>query len=123
MLQLNFLRNDFLTVRALQRRSRLCKGVSSSSNGGRKWQWCSCRNWIAICQGCYSNENTVYIIENHKGFIFTYLPFLQKKPSQNQQAKMKDLNHFRSDSTKCVRVVPKCRYIRTSVERVINTDF
>lgn len=115
MLQLNFLRNHFLTVRALQRRSRLCKGVISSSFGGREQQWYSCRNWITICQGCYSNENTVYIIEHHKGFIFILSAISVEQAfcwHEITKLKWRILNHFRSDSTECVRVVPKCRYIK-----------
>lgn len=105
MLQLNFLRNHFLTVRALQRWSRLCKGVISSF-GGREWQWYSCRNWITICQGCYSNENTVYIIEYHKGFIFILSAIsVEQNFCWHKIIKLKwrILNHSRSDSTKCVK--------------------
>lgn len=118
MLQFNFSRNRILTVRALRWRSRLCKGMISSS-WGEDEQWYSCRNWITICQGCSSNESPVYIIEHHKGFILSLATISEEsKPSADiKSSSWKEgfLKPFRSDSTKSVRVVPKCRYIRTSV--------
>lgn len=126
MLQLNFLRNHFLTVRALQRWSRLLSEWSPPHFGGREWQWYSCRNWVTICQGCYSNENSVYIIEHHKGFIFILSAISVELTvcwHKITKLKWRTLNHFRSDSTKCVKVVPKHRYMKTPVELVIRTDF
>lgn len=126
MLQLNFLRNHFLTVRALQRWSRLCTRVISSPFGGRQRLWYSCRNWVTICQGCYSDENAVYIIEHHhKAFIFILSANSVEQTfcwHKITKLKWRILNHFRSDSTKCVRVVPKHRYMKTPVE-LVRTDF
>lgn len=125
MLQLNFLRNNFLTVRALQRGSRLCKGVISSSFWGKGEQWYSSRNWITICQGCYSHENTVCIIEHHKVFIFIlWAVSVEQTFCWHEIIKLKwrILNHVRNDSTEHVRVVSKCRHHKTSGELVIDAD-